>query len=138
MLRESQAREGIMRRWLVVVTVTLALAACSKGKDSPLTPEKVAENQRWEKYLSASEKEANILIAAKYGITQNTADDIISTYLQRHDLVSTFTNNTSGKVPSPAYAATIVELSGKYSIPPDKVASIILDSKIWTALDAHQ
>lgn len=88
------------------------------------------------------DSEKVVLLSIKYNIEKTKVENVLDKYLSRHDpwylstkeilLGDRKTQENEYPQKNKNFQETIYELSIKYDIPQEKLASLIIDYKIWT------
>jgi subtilase family serine protease len=85
--------------------------------------------------ITPSEKEIMALLSVKYNVDEKIMEKLIDEYKYEHRYIGSLRQQLKDNVVMKRnlnYKNTIMSLSDKYSLPKEKVASILLDYKIYT------
>lgn len=94
--------------------------------------------------MSQPQKEQIALLALKYGIEEATLEKILGDYSAKHDITKKVRSNITGEGAEPDtsgfkvdlnFAATINALSLQYAISPDRLAALLIDYRVMSAVD---
>jgi hypothetical protein len=132
---------------LVCLFLLLSLGCKEKSKNTVLNKKQSLSETELKEVLLKGHAEKIGLLSIKYGIEQSTTGQILDYYLSKHDfLFSSLSDKKDSKQPLKVdmygvdtdIQKTIKELSIKYNIPEQKLASLITDYRIWGACEDSQ
>lgn len=120
-------------------------AGCDSQKNSPENKEMTKQfTQKFKELISKPNQEAIALLAIKFGSDANIVEKIVDQYLSETDFMYRMMKKpkdeqrskndleiASGLLDKAAYKELVNHLSAEFSVEPSKVASIILDYKLW-------
>jgi hypothetical protein len=143
----NQYTSKYFRILLVIPIIFFAIigAGCDNQKNSPENKEMAKEfTNKLKELISKPNQEAIALLSVKYGNDANIVEKIIDQYLMETDFFYRMMQKPKdtqrskkdfetvyGILDKSAYIELINHLSTKFSVEPSKVASILLDYKLW-------
>ena len=98
----------------------------------------IAVSEIFPELLINPHKEIISLLSLKHNVDEQIAENIFDEYLLKHDSFFRFVklNDLDSMNVSTEYRKTITELSKKYNIPENKLAEIIYDYRLFSALES--
>jgi len=92
--------------------------------------------------LTPHNKEIWALLSVKYGIDEKALVNLLDEYENEHNIAHHIRKSLASDNVIPKrnvnYIETIISLSNKYSLPKEKIASMLLDYKIYTEYIYHE
>lgn len=131
--------------WFTIIVVvclfSLLSFSCNEKGKSPVPKKKESlSTAELKEVLFKGHTERVGLLSIKYGIEQPITEQILDHYLSKHDFIfSSLSEKKDSKQPVKVDALgvdtniqkTIKELSVKYNIPEQKLASLITEYRMW-------
>lgn len=128
-----------MRIAIITCIIGLLLFGC-ENKIEKQKSDKIIE-KLYEKAVKP-DYEKIVLLSVKYNIEETVVENVIDEYLSKHDSEYRHSKEFFGDLKgekyihrykfSQNYKETVNELSIEHSIPKEKLASLIIDYKIWS------
>jgi hypothetical protein len=130
-VRKNQGLRIIIMAVCLFLLFSLGCKEKSKNK-VPIKPKPFSEAEIKDIILELH-KERIVLLSIKYGIEQLIAEQILAHYLYKLDLQYSAPEKNVDDIQK-----TIKELSLKYNIPEQKLASLITDYRMWGTCEDSQ
>ena len=132
-----------MRSSISFLIVLLVVSSCNQERKTTKTLEDQQKVNSTIQELLKADPEKVALLSMKYSIRESQISAILRRYKEKHDfthkLIASVLRDEADSLKNfqqdATFVATIDELSKVYSLPPQHVASVIIDFKIWTACE---